>query len=142
MALWGFVVSSFISMVVAFYIMRIPFRDVKIKHTNISYKEIFNYSLPLMIAGLLGVAINASDQFYVSRYFGQRVFADFANGSLELPFVGMVLSACGTVLLPVFSRLICEDTPITELLDLWKRTAIKASYVLYPLIVVLISAVA
>ena len=135
MALWGFVVSSFISMVVAFYIMRIPFRDVKIKHTNISYKEIFNYSLPLMIAGLLGVAINASDQFYVSRYFGQRVFADFANGSLELPFVGMVLSACGTVLLPVFSRLICEDTPITEILDLWKRTAIKASYVLYPLIV-------
>lgn len=134
-ALWGFIVSSFISMIVALYFNNIPFRQIKPDPTHITYRQIFAYSLPLMVAGLLGVAIHAADQFYVSRYFGQEVFADFANGSLELPFVGMVLSACGTVLLPVFSRMIYEETPIFRIVDLWNRTAIKAAYILYPLVV-------
>lgn len=134
-ALWGFVLSSFISMIVAIWFMNFPYRNVNKEPTAISYKQIFSYSLPLMAAGVLGVAINAADQFYISRYFGQEVFADFSNGSLELPFVGMVLSACGTVLLPVFSRMIYENTPVIDILQLWKRTALKAAYVLYPMIV-------
>ena len=133
-AIWGFLVSSFISMVVALIIKNVPFHNVVKERTNVSYKQIFNYSIPLMAAGLLGVAIHAADQFYVSRFFGQEVFADFANGSLELPFVSMVLSASGTVLLPVFSRMLEDKTPISTILDLWKRSAVKATYILYPLV--------
>ena len=133
-AIWGFLVSSFISMIVALIIKNAPFHNVIKERTKVSYKQIFNYSIPLMAAGFLGVAIHAADQFYVSRFFGQEVFADFANGSLELPFVGMVLSASGTVLLPVFSRMIEEKTPIPTIIDLWRRTAIKATYILYPLV--------
>ena len=134
-ALWGFNISSLVSCVLALVIKNIPFKGIIGEKCPVSYKEIFIYSIPLMVAGLLGVAISAADQFYVSRYFGQEVFADFANGSLELPFVGMVLSAGGTVLLPVFSRMIKEQVPKREILNLWERTAVKAAYILYPLII-------
>lgn len=133
-AIWGFIVASFISCGVAMIIMNIPFRGVIREQTRVSYKDIFSYSIPLMIAGLLGVSISAADQFYVSRFFGQEVFADFANGSLELPFVGMVLSAGSAVLLPVFSRMIANHENEDSIIELWKRTAVKAAYILYPLV--------
>lgn len=133
-AIWGFTISSFISLIIAMWIMNIPFRGVKSERSSISYKEIFNYSIPLMAAGLFGVAIKAADQFFVSRYFGQEVFADFANGSLELPFVGMVLSAGATVLLPAFSRMISQGDSTEEIVALWKRTAVKSALILYPLV--------
>lgn len=133
-AIWGFTISSFISLIIAMWIMNIPFRGVRSERSSISYKEIFNYSIPLMAAGLFGVAIKAADQFFVSRYFGQEVFADFANGSLELPFVGMVLSAGATVLLPAFSRMISKGESKDEIVALWKRTAVKSALILYPLV--------
>lgn len=134
-AIWGFTISSLASLIIALWIMNIPFRGVKSERSSISYKEIFNYSIPLMAAGLFGVAIKAADQFFVSRYFGQEVFADFANGSLELPFVGMVLSAGATVLLPAFSRMISQGESTENIVALWKRTAVKSALILYPLVV-------
>lgn len=133
-AIWGFTISSLISLIIALWIMNMPFRGVKREKSTISYKEIFNYSIPLMAAGLFGVGIKAADQFFVSRYFGQEVFADFANGSLELPFVGMVLSAGATVLLPAFSRMISQGESTEEIVALWKRTAVKSALILYPLV--------
>lgn len=134
-ALWGFNLASLISLVLAFEIKNIPFRKVKKAACQIKYKEIFNYSIPLMVAGLLGVAISAADQFYVSRFFGREVFADFSNGSMELPFVGMVLSAGSTVLLPIFSKMISQNVEKNLIIELWERTAVKAAYILYPMIV-------
>lgn len=134
-ALWGFIISSFISCIIAFYFQNLPFRGCKKEKSTITYKSIFAYSLPLMVAGFLGIVINAADQFYVSRFFGSEVFADFANGSLELPFVSMVLSASGTVLLPVFSKMLSDNCTVDEVVSLWTRTAVKATYILYPIVV-------
>ena len=134
-AIWGFVIASFISLVIAFIIEKLPFIGVKKEPCTVTYRDIFKYSIPLMVAGLLGVAINAADQFYVSRFYGQEVFADFANGSLELPFVSMVLSAGATVLLPTFSRMISNGEDKNNIVDLWKRTAVKSAYIIYPLVV-------
>lgn len=133
-AIWGFVLGSLLSCIIAFIFNDIPFRKVRKEKCHVTYKEIFTYSIPLMVAGVLGVVISSADQFYISRYFGQEIFADFANGSLELPFVGMVLSAGSTVLLPIFSKLISEKAQKEQIMDLWNRTAVKAAYILYPMI--------
>ena len=134
-AIYGFIVSSFISCIIAMILKNLPFKGVAKKTCDVSYIDILKYSIPLMVAGLLGIFIRAADQFFVSRYYGQEVFADFANGSLELPFVSMVLNAGSAVLLPVFSRMISDNTPISTILELWERTAVKAAYILYPIIV-------
>lgn len=133
-AIHGFVIASFLSLIIAFIIEKIPFKGVNKEPCDITYKDIFSYSIPLMLAGLLGIGIKAADQFYVSRFFGQEVFADFANGSLELPFVGMVLSAGATVLLPQFSRMLSAGEPSISIVDIWKRTAVKSALIIYPLV--------
>lgn len=134
-ALYGFTISSLLACLLAFYIKKLPFRNVKTIKSDLTYKQIFKFSLPLMTAALWATAIKSADQFFVSRWFGQNVFADFSNGSLELPFVQMVLSAGGVVLLPLFSRYIAQGGDKSELLALWMRVTRKAAYIIYPLVI-------
>lgn len=102
-ALWGFVLASVLIFLIAMYLQYLPLRHEKNEKCDISYKDIFSFSIPLLVASLWGVIIASADQFFISRYFGNEVFADFSNGSMELPFVGMIIGACATVLSPVFS---------------------------------------
>lgn len=136
LAIAGFTFSSMLSLVIALYIKKIPYKDIVSEKTSLSLKEIFRFSFPLMIASIGGIAIKSADQFFVSRYFGSEVFADFANGSLELPIVGMVLSAGATVLLPVFSKYVSsKDVELNEIIDLWQRSMLKSATIIYPVIV-------
>lgn len=135
-AVLGFTISSIISLFIAVYVRSIPYKNVSSKKSAISYKEIFAFSLPLMVASFGAIAIKAADQFFVSRYFGNEVFADFANGSLELPIVGMVLGAGATVLLPVFSKFMnSHDVESQEIISLWQRSLIKSAKILYPMVI-------
>lgn len=135
-AIIGFALSSIITCIIGLIVKRIPFIGVESVNSQLSYGEIFRFSFPLMLAGLGGIAIKSADQFFVSRYFGSEVFADFANGSTDLPFVGMILSAAATVLLPEFSRSLAGGKDAyQDIIDLWRRTAVKSALILYPLIV-------
>src|SRR5690606_30234289 len=87
----------------AFYLKSYPVKSFGRDRTRYKIKDIFKFALPLMGASLWGVLISSSDQFFISKYYGTSVFADFANGSLELPFVSMIIAATSTVLFPVFS---------------------------------------
>lgn len=135
-AIVGFAISSIITCVIGLVVKKMPYIGVESVKAQLSYSEIFSFSIPLMLASLGGIAIKSADQFFVSRYFGSEVFADFANGSTDLPFVGMILSAAATVLLPEFSRSLasCNDS-YKDIIDLWRRTAVKSALILYPLIV-------
>ncbi|MBD5321136.1 MAG: oligosaccharide flippase family protein [Bacteroides sp.] len=133
-AVAGFTISSVFTCIIGIILMRLPFRGTQCQKTSVTLKEILTFSLPLMLAGFWGIAEKSADQFFISRWFGEAVFADFANGSLELPFVGMVLSAGAVVLLPLFSQMNSEHRDKTEIIELWKRSAIKAAYILYPLV--------
>jgi O-antigen/teichoic acid export membrane protein len=88
-----------------------------------------------MSASLWGMLFVSVSQFFISRYFGKEFFADFANGSLELPFVGMVVGACSTVLTPVFSRLSHEKlNPKQDIFPLWMSVLEKTAKIIYPLV--------
>lgn len=134
-ALAGFTASAVFTCLVGLIFMYTPFRKVESIHTSISLKQILGFSVPLMFAGIWGIVERAADQFFISRWFGEIVFADFANGSMELPFVGMVLTAAGVVLLPLFSRLSTNEKNKEEIISLWQRSATKAAYILYPMVV-------
>lgn len=134
MALWGFVVSSFITYLLAVYLRNMPLRGVKHQQTTICYREIWGFALPLMTASIWGALINSTDQFFISRYFGTEAFANFSNGAAQLPFVGMVMASTVTVLTPVFTREI-HNKNYSEVIDLWQRSTVKACKLLIPLIV-------
>ncbi len=136
-AIIGFSVASFISFICALYLKYLPLRTEPSLPSPIGYDEIMRYAIPLMLAGTWGVVIKSADQFFISRYFGSEVFADFANGSLELPFVAMVVSASSVVLAPIFSKRSMENTPeaMEEIIRLWRSVFNKSVKLVYPMIV-------
>lgn len=134
-AIIGFVIASFISFFIALYFKYLPIKHSGNEKCTVSYKEIFRFSLPLMYASIWGIIISSADQFFISRYFGPSVFADFSNGSMELPFVGMVVGATSTVLEPLFSRQIHEKiNPEKEIFLIWKSVFEKTAKIIYPLV--------
>lgn len=135
-ALMGFVISSFITFLLALYLKYLPVRNEGNEKCEITYKDIFKFSIPLLTASLWGILISSADQFFVSRYFGNEVFAEFSNGSMELPFVGMIVGACATVLSPIFSRLSHEQVdPKKDIYPLWMSVFEKTAKLIYPLVI-------
>lgn len=135
-ALWGFVVSSFITFLLALYLKYWPVRKETREKCTVTYKEIFQFAIPLLTASLWGILISSTDQFFISRYFGNEVFADFSNGSIPLPFIGMITSACATVLSPVFSRMNHQKMdPQKDILPLWRSVFEKSAKLIYPLVI-------
>lgn len=136
-AIIGFTISSFLCFLLALFFKYRPIKEFKKEKSPISYKEIFNYTIPIMGASIWGIIIISSDQFFISRYFGSEVFADFANGSLELPFVGMIIASTSTVLAPIFSKQVFDKgkDSKTEVILLWQSVLSKTVKIIYPLVV-------
>lgn len=135
-AIIGFVISSAFAFALAMYLKFYPVRPFNREKTKISFKEIFQFSLPLLYASLWGVLMNSADQFFISCYFGTEVFAEFTNGSMELPFVGMIVGACSAVLSPIFSKMAYEKVNLNQVAyPLWKSVYNKTALLVYPIIV-------
>ena len=135
-AIIGFVVASFITFLLALYLKNRPVKGQPDDKCNITYKDIFRFSIPLLTASLWGILIISADQFFISRYFGNEVFAEFSNGAIPLPFVGMITGACATVLSPIFSKLSHEKVdPVKEVYPLWMSVFEKSAKLIYPLLV-------
>lgn len=133
-ALIGFVVSEIIGFILALYLMYSPVKCKSYTACTITYNDIFKFSIPLLFASIWGVLINSSDQFFVSRYFGKEVFAEFSNGNMDMPFVGMIISACSVVLSPLFSKLSNNSGPYDELFTLWRNSMAKSAMVIFPMV--------
>lgn len=134
-SIYGWIFSSFISLIIALYFKAIPFRNVTKEQCNLTLKEIFQYSLPIAAASLAAIAIKAADQFFVSRYFGTAVFAEFSNGFIEIPFVGMITGATSAVLMPRFSKIIYETKDKSELVRIWSSALSKSAILIYPMVI-------
>lgn len=135
-ALWGFVVSSAFSFFIALYLKKLPYKGLAYQKCIITYRQIFKFSLPLLYASIFGTIIQSADQFFISRYFGASTFAEFSNGFMELPFVGMIIGACSTILFPLFSKMDNERLdPKNHILPIWINVFEKTAKLIYPMLV-------
>ena len=135
-AIIGFVIASFFNFLLAMYLRYMPVRHEGNDKCPVTLKDIFKFSIPLFTASLWGIIIHSTDQFFISRYFGNEVFADFSNGSLELPFVAMIIGACSNVLSPIFSRMSHGNVnPQKEMFPLWMSVSEKTTKLIYPLVI-------
>ena len=133
-ALIGWLVSAFVTCILALVFSRIPYRKIAAKETTFSNEDIFKYCLPLMVAALYGVGIKAANQFFVSRYFGTVEFATFANGFIPLPFVGMIINAVSAVLFVSFSETLNrKEVDWQSFLSTWQNALKKSAKIIYPL---------
>lgn len=134
-AIYGWIVSSFLILILAYFFKSIPFRGVKGEKSDLEFKEILHYSVPLVFASFGGIIFRASNQFYISRYFGAEVFAEFSNGFIEIPFVHMITGATASVLMPVFAKIIHEKSDISQITILWRSALNKSVVLIYPIVI-------
>jgi O-antigen/teichoic acid export membrane protein len=134
-AIYGWGVVSILSFFIAIYFKNIPFKNVTSTKASLNFKEVLSYSLPLVGASLAGLAITSSYQFYISRYFGTDVFAEYSNGFTPIPFVGMITGATSVVLMPQFTKMIYEKANVDKLLVLWREALYKSAVLIYPLVI-------
>lgn len=140
--IYGWSVSSFFTLILAIFFKIIPFKKVVKEKVSLSFRDILSYSIPLVFASIAGMVIKAADQFYISRYFGAEVFAEFSNGFVQLPFVEIVTGSTSVVLIPVFSKYFStysKGQDLSYLIDLWKGALSKSAILLYPLVVFFIA---
>lgn len=134
-AIFGWMVASVITLIMAYFFKEIPYKNVSKETAQLDFREIFSYSLPLVAASVAGLAIRSADQFYISRYFGPEIFAEYSNGFIQIPFVGMVTGATSMVLMPQFSKMIHEKTEINKIAVLWKNALAKSALLIYPMVI-------
>ena len=112
-----------------------PVKNNPRERTSVTYKDILLFSLPLLYASLWGIILASANQFFVSRFFGKEVFAEFSNGYTEIPVVGMVLSAVATILLPIFSGKSIDGQMDNDSVSLWRAALVKSAKIIYPILV-------
>lgn len=134
-AIYGWIVVSVFSLFIAYYFKGIPFKGITQEKSLLSLKEVFSYSVPIAVASLSGIALKSADQFYISRYYGAEVFAEYSNGFIQIPLVGMITGATSLVLMPQFAKIIHDKSDIEVLLTLWRNALIKSASLIYPMVI-------
>jgi O-antigen/teichoic acid export membrane protein len=134
-AIIGWMFSSLLTFILAIYLKYKPFRGVKAVVESISNINILKYSLPIMVASLSGVILRFADQFFLSRYFGTEVFADYSNGFIPLPFITMITGATHAVFVPLFSGLMEKENGKASIAAHWKSGVNKMILLIYPLVI-------
>jgi len=96
------------------------------------------YSVPLGLAGMLGMISMQIDKMVVSSMCTVEDFAVYSNGAVELPLINVITGSVTAVLLSEMA-LLCKSGNHAEALDLWKRSAIKCSLIMFPAACVLLA---
>lgn len=134
-ALIGFDIASFISFLLVLFLKELPVRGHIHARSPLTYRDIISFSLPLMYASIWGLVLSSAPQFFISRYFGNDIFAEFSNGFIESPITSMVVASIATVLLPRFSEKGQSERMNDDVLTLWKNALIKSAKIIFPVLI-------
>jgi O-antigen/teichoic acid export membrane protein len=132
-ALIGWGLASFLVFLYAMYMKSKPYFTVAKQKIDNFYSIVFNYSVPLMAASLVGFFIESSNQFFISRYYGVEEFAEYSNGYISLPLIAMIGGSVKAVLLPLFSKAQHENK-MNDALRSYDSAVLKSITLAFPLI--------
>ena len=132
-AIIGFDIASLLTYLIYLYYKNLPTRGVNMEKTQVAYKEILKYSLPLMSASIWIMIFHSVNQFFISRYYGTEVFADFSNGFTDFPLIPMVINSVATVITPLFSGMMLNSKEGVG--SMWCSALLKSVKLIYPMAV-------
>ena len=134
-ALIGFDIASLITCIIALLMKNLPVHKEKHTRSSLTVRQVLQFSIPLLYASIWGIIQSSTNQFFISRYFGNEVFAEFSNGFMEIPFATMVIGAVTTVLLPRFSEMEEGSRMNDEVYGLWQSALEKSAKIIFPILV-------
>lgn len=134
MALKGWVAGSAFTLILALFFKNIPFKNVRPVQGSVNFRQVFAYSIPLVLASIWGMAIRYADQFYISHFFGTETYAEFMNGFIEIPFAAIITGSIATILTPLISGTTTDNILHQKTIQLWIEALKKSALLLYPLV--------
>ena len=125
------IVSAIQLIVVFIYILKLIGGFSKSFNLKLLLKQL-KYSVPLGISGIITILSRELDKLIISFYFIPQIFAVYAVGARELPFVAIIPYAVSSTLFPKFVALY-EKNNKEEFLSLWHKAIKKVSIIILPL---------
>jgi len=92
----------------------------------------FKYAIPVGLSSAIGIIGINIDNVFVSTYFDIKSFAEYANGAMELPFIGIITGSIMAVLMPEFVKRY-NDKKNNDVIRLWHSSIIKTAVLFFPL---------
>ncbi len=130
-AIKGFVIASLLTFILYLYLKGLPVKIVSLEKTQITYRQILTFSIPLFLSSLWIMITQSTNQFFISRYYGVEEFAVFSNGWMEFPLTTMVINSVAIVLLPVFSGMVQNRKQ--DIATTWTNAIKKTVKTIYPM---------
>ena len=96
------------------------------------------YSLPIGASGAIAELSRIVDKIIVSNYFSPSQLAIYARGAMEIPMLSVIINSLGNILMPKFVKSY-ENEDITNILIYWHRSTVLIAFVVYPLMVLMIT---
>lgn len=133
-ALVGWGIASFLAFIIAMIAKnRVYSGEEEVTIPNM-YRDVFNYTIPIMGSALVFMVFNSASQFFISRYYGTDAFAEYSNGYMTLPFAAIFITPIRMLLTPMFAKASADGNYETALKTLY--SSIKQIFVLLiPLII-------
>ena len=101
-----------------------------------SIKKMLQFSVPLGMATMFGTMTQQLDKVIVSALTSPEEFAVYANGAIEIPLIGIITGSVTVVIMADMRKSIVEGN-YQEAVRLFRRTAEKTSYILFPAMIFL-----
>ena len=103
-ALIGWGIASFIAFIIAIIAKNRVYNNVEIHKVPQIMHNVFQYSLPIMGSAIVFMFFNSANQFFISRYFGIEIFAEYSNGYMTLPFAIIFIAPIRLLITPIFAK--------------------------------------
>ena len=102
-----------------------------------SMLRMLKYSVPLGLASMMGTIMLQTDKIIVSAMSTPEEFANYVNGAVEIPLVGVITGSIASVILVDMMKYIDEGNKERALV-LFRKAAVKSATVLFPVMIFLL----
>jgi len=101
-----------------------------------SMLEMANYAVPLGLASTIGMIMLQTNKIVVSAMCTPEEFANYVNGAIEIPLIGIITGSISSVILVDMTTYVHKGKK-KEAIDLFKKASIKSATLLFPVMIFL-----
>ena len=124
-ALWALVVYLGLVVLFLFSYLRTNYKISPLKFQAALFRKQFSYALPFGLSGIAGTLGNSADKIMVTTLMTAKDLAIYSVGSFRLPFIELIYTSVGNVILPQISRYSREPDGLQKAFRLWKKMLVK-----------------
>ncbi len=96
-------------------------------------KSILLFGIPLYLAAYIGVFTLNIDKLIISNQGSTELFAIYAVGAVQIPFIGIISTAVTNSIFPKMVSALNNTSQ--EAKKIWLTATLNSSYVIYPMII-------